>query len=72
MKNPEKFLGAMFLIIAVMDLVRRDWLGFAVLAIVGAGMLLGSRLKLSKRIEIVLAVVCGALVVARLVMLFSR
>jgi hypothetical protein len=72
MKNPEKILGAMFLLIAVMDLLRRDWLGFAVLGIVGTGMLLASRLKLSKRVEIILAVVCGVLVVARLIMLFSR
>ena len=72
MENSEKFLGAAFLIIAAVDLLRRDWLGFAVLGIAGALMLLDSKLNLPKGVEIVLAVVFGVLVLARLVMLFSR
>ena len=72
MKNSEKFLGASFLIIAAVHLLRQDWLGFTVLGIAGALMLLGSKLKLPKGVEIVLAVTFGALMIARLVMLFSR
>ena len=71
MKDSEKYLGIIFLVIAVIDLVRRDWLGFLVLGSAGAGLLLGSKLKLSKTAEVGLAVILFALVVARLVMLFS-
>ena len=71
MKDSEKYLGIIFLIIAVIDLVRQDWLGFLILGLAGAGLLLGSKLRLPKTAELGLAVVFCALVVARLVMLFS-
>ena len=70
MKDSEKYLGFIFLAIAVIDLVRQDWLGFLVLGLAGAGLLWGSKLKLSKTAEIGFAFVFFALVIARLVMLF--
>lgn len=72
MKDYEKYLGIIFLIIAIVSLFRQDWLGVLILGLGGVGLLLGSKLKLPKTVEIGLIIVFLALVVIRFVMLFSR
>ncbi|MCP9495388.1 MAG: hypothetical protein MSG64_13155 [Pyrinomonadaceae bacterium MAG19_C2-C3] len=71
MKNPEKILGAMFLLIAVFDATRGDWLGFALLGITGAGLLFRSdQITLPRWIEITLGIVIAVLLIARFIRYF--
>ncbi len=71
MKNPEKILGVLFLLIAVFDVTRGDWLGFALLGITGAGLLFRSdQIKLPRSIEIMLGIVIAVLLIARFIRYF--
>jgi hypothetical protein len=73
MKNSEKFIGALFLIIGVVDLIRRDWLGAALLILAGAGLLIDTKkLGLPRGVEVALVVILFALLIVRAVLLFSR
>jgi hypothetical protein len=66
--NAERILGIVFLIIAVFDLIRKDWLGFAIMSLTGIAL----TVNLGKiGIEITLAAVISVLVIIRLAMLFS-
>jgi hypothetical protein len=72
MKDYEKFIGALFLVIGVVDLIRRDWVGAALLIIAGAGLLIDAKkLGLQRGFEIALVVILFALLIVRVVMSFS-
>ena len=70
MKDSEKVLGVIFLLWGVVDLLRRDWLGFTLHIVAGAFLLSSERLKLPRSVEIAAAAILFALVVARLAIHF--
>jgi hypothetical protein len=70
--NAERILGIVFLIIAVFDLIRKDWLGFAIMSLTGIALTVNlGKIGLPRGIEITLAAVISVLVIIRLAMLFS-
>lgn len=72
MKDSEKVLGVIFLLWGAMDLLRRDWLGFALHIMAGFFLLFAGRLKLPRSVEVAAAVILFALVVVRLATHFLR
>jgi hypothetical protein len=71
-KNPEKVVGVLFGVLAVVGLLRGDWLNFALLGLASASMLLRGRLKLPPAAELALALVLLLLLALSLARWFAR
>ncbi len=72
MKNQNKVLGAIFVAIGLVNLIRPEWTGFGINTAIGSALLLESDGSASKKtLQILLTLMAFALLLIRLVTDFN-
>lgn len=73
MDNSDKVVGVLFVAVALINLLRRDWLGFGLLATAGGSLLIeAKRSNVAKILQIVLGLTAIVLLVTRIVVYLSK
>jgi len=72
LKNQNKILGAIFVAIGLVNLIRLEWIDFGIFAAIGGGLLLEADKSATKKaLQILLAMIAFVLLIIRLITDFN-